>query len=117
MATAVDGYILWHNHFGHAGKKIIEDLLGHVKGVPSRIASPSTQSPCEGCEFGKSKRLPFPPSKSRADEPLDLVHMDLVDKPSLSINSYRYEYTILDNASSLGTMYYLKHKSDTFKCF
>lgn len=117
LSATVDNYELWHQRFGYAGKKIIENLPGHVKGVPKKIPAPSTSSPCEGCELGKSKRLPFPPSESRASAPLELVHMDLVDKPSLSIDGFRYEHTLLDDYSSFGIMFYLKHKSNAFCCF
>ena len=50
----------------------------------------TTEAPhgaCEGCEKGKSKRLPFPTSWSRAKWPLDLVHSNLDKMPVLSIGT------------------------------
>lgn len=110
-------YDLWHRRFGHAGKKAIENLHGNVNGVPDSIPTPAEQSPCDGCEFGKSKRAPFPPSDLRAEHPLDLVHMDLVEYPVLSIDGYKYTMTTLDDASSFGLMWFLKRKSDALTAF
>ena len=67
--------------------------------------------------MGKSKRLPFPPSKSRAKKPLDLVHSDLDEMPVLSIGGYKYTATYLDDYSSFGVMFYLKKKSNEFAAF
>ena len=112
-----DSYDLWHNRFGHPGKQAVVNLPKNVKGTPQSIKVPSTLAPCHGCELGKSHRLPFPPSESRALAPLDLIHMDLVEKPSLSIDKFKYEYTFYDDYSSFGLMYYMKRKSDSFVCF
>ena len=66
---------------------------------------------------GKSKRLPFPTSRSRAQRPLDLVHSDLDKMPVLSIGGYKYTTTYLDDHSSFGVMFYLKHKNKEFTAF
>ena len=65
----------------------------------------------------KSKRLPFPSLRSRASQPLDLVHSDLDDMPVLSIGGYKYTATYLDDHSSFGVMFYLKHKNKEFTAF
>ena len=112
-----DTFDLWHQRFGHAGKKAIENLPSKVKGVPKGLTAPDKETPCEGCLFGKHRRDPFPPSESRATAPLELVHMDLVEYPSNSIDGFRCSLTTLDDYSSLGLMWYLKHKSDAFTSF
>lgn len=117
VVAAIEPFDLWHERFGHAGKKAIEHLPGNVKGVPQRLKAPADSSPCEGCELGKSRRDPFPPSDSRTEHPLDLVHMDLVEYPSLSIDGYKYAMTTLDDHSSFGVAWYLKRKSDALSCF
>ena len=108
---------LWHHRFRHAGKKALEQLPGHVSGVPAKLCAPSAPTPCDGCEFGKSKHDPFPASDSRSEAILDLVHMDLVEFPSLSIESYKFTLTILDDYSSMGLSFFLKRKSDAFASF
>ena len=82
-----------------------------------RIIAPAPLPPCDGCEFGKSKRGAFPPSESRTSNPLDLIHMDLVEYPVNSLDGYRYTLTTLDDHSSFGLMWFLKHKSDALAAF
>ena len=59
----------------------------------------------------------FPTSKSRAKQPLDLVHSDLDKMPVLSIGRYKCTATHLDFHSSHGVMFYLKNKSEEFAAF
>ena len=63
----------------------------------------------------KSKRLPFPPSTSRAKHVLNLVHSDLDEMSSASINGYIYTATYLNNHSRYGMMFFLK--SEQFGAF
>ena len=115
--SADSSFDLWHHHFGHARKKALEQLPGHVSSVPDKIRAPTTPTPCDSCEFGKSKRDPFPASDSDSEKILNLVHMDLVEFPSLSIKSYKFTLTILDDYSSMGLSFFLKQKSDAFTSF
>ena len=109
-------YTLWHRRMGHAHQCVIKHLGKNTEGGPHQ----TTEAPhgaCEGCEKGKSKRLPFPSSRSRASGPLDLVHSDLDKMPVLSIGGYKYTATYLDDHSSFGVMFYLKHKNEEFSAF
>lgn len=77
------------------------------------------QSPCEGCQWCKSHRAPFPASSKCATKPLELVHTDK-DGPmrTQAINSgYKYFIMFLDDYSSLGRAYYLHHKSESIQAF
>ena len=115
IATLSD-YTLWHRRMGHANQCVIKHLGKNTEGGPNQ----TTEAPngaCEGCEKGKSKRLPFPPLKSRVKQPLDLVHSDLDEMPVLSLGGYKYTATYLDDYSSLGVVFYLKKKSDEFAAF
>ena len=106
IATLSD-YTLWHRRMGHANQRVIKHLGKNTVGGPNQTTD-VPQGACEGCEKGKSKRLPFPPSKSRATRPLDLVHSDLDEMPVLSMGGYKYTATYLDDYSSFGVMFYLK---------
>ena len=60
IATLSD-YALWHRRMGHTHQRVIKHLGKNTEGGPHQ----TTEAPlgaCEGCEKGKSKRLPFPPS-------------------------------------------------------
>ena len=101
---------------GHAHQRVIKHLGYNTEGGPNQ----TTEAPhgaCEGCKKGKSKRLPFPTSWSRALCPLDLVHSNLDKMPVLSISRYKYTTTYLDDHSSFGVMFYLKHKNEEFTAF
>ena len=115
IATLSD-YTLWHRRMGHAHQRVIKHLGENTVNGPNQTTEPPCGI-CEGCEMGKSKRLPFPTSKSRAKRPLDLVHSDLDEMPVLSIGGYKYTVTYLDDYSSFGVMFYLKKKSDEFAAF
>ena len=115
--SANSSFDLWHHCFEHAGRKTLEQLSGHVSGVPDKICAPAAPMPCDGCKFGKSKRDPFPASDSHSEAILDLVHMDLVEFPSLSIEIYKFTLTILDDYSFIGLSFFLKWKSDVFASF
>ena len=115
IATLSD-YTLWHRRMGCAHQCVIKHLGKNTEGGPHQ----TTEAPygaCEGCKKGKSKRLPFPSSRSRASRPLDLVHSDLDEMPVLSIGGYKYTATYLDNHSSFGVIFYLKHKNKEFTAF
>ena len=115
IATFSD-YTLWHRRMGHAHQHVIKHLRKNPEGGPHQTTDAPHRA-CEGCEKGKSKRLPFPASRSRMKQPLDLVHSNLDKMPVLSIGRYKYTTTYLDNYSSFGIMFYLKRKNDFFTTF
>ena len=83
IATLSD-YTLWHRRMGCTHQCVIKYLRNNTEGGPHQITDAPHRA-CEGCEMGKSKRLPFPTSKSRAKQPLNLVHSNLDEMPVLSI--------------------------------
>ena len=115
IATLSD-YTLWHRRMGHAHQRVIKHLGKNTEGGPHQTTD-APHGACEGCEIGKSKRLPFPSSRSRANKPFDLIHSNLDKMPSLSIGGYKYTTTYLDNHSSFGVIFYLKHKNEEFTTF
>ena len=80
---------LWHQRLGHANSRVIKALPAHVIGGPATGAVSPPTGLCDGCEKGKSKRLPFPPSKSWAETTLALVHSDLDEMSAASIDGYK----------------------------
>ena len=103
LATISD-YTLWHRRMGHAHQCIIKHLGNNTEGGPHQTTD-APQGGCEGCEKGKSKRLPFPISKLRAKKTLNLVHSNLDEIPVLSIGGYKCTATFLDDYSSLGSCF------------
>ena len=101
---------------GHTHQRVIKQLGKNTEGGPHQTTK-APNGACEGCKKGKSKRLPFPASQSRAKWPLDLIHSDLDEMPVLSIGGYKYTTTYLDNYSLFGVTFHLKHKNKEFIAF
>ena len=62
IIAMLSDYTLWHRRMGHAHQCVIKHLGKNTEGGPHQ----TTEAPhraCEGCEKGKSKRLPFPSSR------------------------------------------------------
>ena len=108
---------LWHQCLGHANSRVIKALLAHVIGGPATGAASPPMGLCDRCEKGKSKRLPFPPSKSQAETTLALVHSDLEEMSTASIDRYKWTATYLDDHTRYGMMFFLKHKDEQFDTF
>ena len=88
LVLKLNTHDLWHQRLGHANSQVIKALPAHAIGGPATGAVSSPTGLCNGCEKGKSKRLPFPPSKSRAETTLALVHSDLDKMSTASINGW-----------------------------
>ena len=67
---------------------------------------------CEACIVGKHKRSPFNSSDSRADAPLELVHIDVVGPlPIKALNGEKYLLTIIDDHTRLASIIPLSNVS------
>ena len=108
---------LWHQCLGHTNLQVIKALPAHVIGRPATGVASPPMGLCDGCEKGKFKRLPFPPSKSRAETTLALVHSDLDEMSAASIDRYKWTATYLDDHTRYGMMFFLKHKDEQFDAF
>ena len=108
---------LWHQHLGHTNLWVIKALPAHVIGGPATGAASPPTGLCNGCEKGKSKQLPFPPSKSHAETTLALVHSDLDEMSAASMDGYKWTATYLNNHTRYGIMFFLKHKDEQFDAF
>ncbi|KAG6470018.1 hypothetical protein ZIOFF_070958 [Zingiber officinale] len=73
---------------------------------------------CEGCQFGKSHRLPFENSISRCTTPLEQIHSDLMGPTkTTSYSEGNYMLLFVDDYSWFTWVYFVKHKSETFSIF
>ena len=107
-------YTLWHRRMGHAHGHVIKHLNENTEGGPNQTTI-APRDACEGCKKRKSKRLPIPASKSRANKPLDLIHSNLNVFPNCSISRYKWTTTYLGDCSSFGGI--LKNKDEEFTAF
>lgn len=108
---------LWHMRFGHLNVKSLRVLTNNemVIGLP-KIGEHAF---CEGCVYGKQRRLPFPSGQSwRASNFLDLVHADLCGPMRTeSIGGSRYFLLLTDDFTRMSWVYFLAFKSEAFNEF
>lgn len=106
---------LWHNRLGHPAFLIVNKVLQHCNQKSFPLSSFEF---CNSCQFGKSHRLPFTQSTSRAQLPFELVHTDLWGaSPIISVTGMKYFILFVDDYSRFSWIYFLKVKSDAFPTF
>ena len=111
-----DNYFLWHGCMGHCSRNALCHTFNHVSGIP-KLDIPPTLQPCCGCSLSKATEQPFPPSPSRGEKPLGLVHTDLCKFPVQSRTKHVWMMTFLDGFSGYGSIVCLKRKSDVATAF
>lgn len=109
--------MMWHRRLGHLNFgtlcKLNEAVVGvNIKGNDMQIKQ------CKVCDLGKQQRKPFPISETRTTKILELVHTDLCGPmETKSMGGARYMLTFTDDYSRKTFLYFLKEKSQVFKCF
>lgn len=112
--------MLWHVRLGHPSAEYLrafqrsfpdlEDLQG--------VKFDELIKDCEVCELAKFKRLPFSGTRTRATEPLQIIHSDIMGKISPATFRKRYQYisVFVDDYSRLAMAYAMKTKDETGNC-
>jgi transposase InsO family protein len=108
----------WHQHMGHSSYETVKAIDNaeplSVYGLKLHGLQ-KDDTPCHGCQLGKSHCLPFPTSSKRAENPLEIVHSDLVGPfQTNSIQGNKYFATFIDDCSKIAVITYMKSK-DQFK--
>jgi transposase InsO family protein len=110
----------WHGRFGHLSYNTLARTAkyGSVKGlIASEKAFREIASEmCDSCVMAKHVADSHPQSQSRATQPLELVHSDLMGpfRPQ-SAGGKKYVLTAIDDFSGLAAIKALKHKSQATK--
>jgi hypothetical protein len=69
---------LWHRRLAHHDYNSVKQMISKQLVTGINIKSNEAPDPiCEPCLSGKMNANPFPPSKTRALKPLELIHTDL----------------------------------------
>jgi len=116
ISSKKDEYLLWHHRMGHPSKNAVKHLHSATRNFKA-IAIPTDLAPCSGCATGKMAEKPFALSHSHATKPLELIHSDLCEFPTLSYYRCHYVATFVDDFSAFACVYPLASKSDTFRVF
>lgn len=97
--------------------------MGHVSYKRLKVIMKSTlkgllnldvrdESICAGCEDKKTHQLPYDESKFKAQQPLELIHLDVfgpVKQPS--IEGARYMVNFINDYSRYTWVYFMEEKS------
>nr|GEZ85254.1 retrotransposon protein, putative, Ty1-copia subclass [Tanacetum cinerariifolium] len=111
----LDSTYLWHYHLAHISNKRIEKLQrdGLLKSTNSK-----SFDRCVCCLSGKMTRKPFPHQTKRATNLLGLIHTDVCGPLRyVSRQGASYFITFMDDFSSYGYVYLVKHKHEVFETF
>jgi hypothetical protein len=108
----------WHQCMGHLSYETVKAIDNaeplSVYGLKLHGLQ-KDDTPCHGCQLGKSHHLPFPTSSKHAENPLEIVHSDLVGPFQMnSIQGNKYFATFIDDCSKITVITYMKSK-DQFK--
>ena len=104
----------WHERLGHPGRQTLQQIAQSNK--LQDIYYPDF---CDVCARAKSIAHPFPDRPRESDTNVgDLIVTDLKGPfPVMARGGFRYYVTFIDGKTRFTTVYLLRHKSDTFKCF
>ena len=109
---------IWHRRYGHLGENNLRKLAkdGLVHGFDYDTSKKIDF--CEPCVSGRIHRAAFSGNRTRAKEPLGLIHSDLCGKvSSTSLGGAEYFLTFIDDKSHYVWIYLLKNKHEVFQKF
>ncbi|CAA7020014.1 unnamed protein product [Microthlaspi erraticum] len=114
-----DNAFIWHARLGHINMTKLKAMVNKdlVNGLP-KLKIQDEGKLCEGCQYGKSHRLPFDNSTSRCNAPLERIHSDLMGPTrTSSYSGFRYMLLFVDDYSRYTWVYFVKEKSEVFSKF
>ena len=77
-----------------------------------KIYFPTQKHVCHGCTLGKIHQYSFSENSACFSEPLGLIHLDLLEFPTLSYSKYKWIITFLDDYFSFCYITFLYKKSE-----
>jgi len=100
-----------HYHFGHVSDKVTHHALDNIEDA-KKICFLTQKYVCYDCTLGKIYQCSFPENSTCSSEPLELIHLDLLELPTLFYSKYKWIITFLDDHSSFCNIVFLHKKSD-----
>ncbi|EKU23372.1 retrovirus-related pol polyprotein from transposon tnt 1-94, partial [Nannochloropsis gaditana CCMP526] len=107
---------LWHKRFGHINYEYLRQM-GEIDdtGVRKGIKKPGVYGTCERAK--QTKRSFGTKSWERANEPLELLHTDVLGPIEVeSLGGARYAIGFTDDYTRWRVVYPMKHKSESLDC-
>uniref|UniRef100_A0A803P1W3 Integrase catalytic domain-containing protein n=1 Tax=Cannabis sativa TaxID=3483 RepID=A0A803P1W3_CANSA len=102
------------SHIGHPAPNVLAKILATLQ-IPTNIKDLKF---CEACKRGKSHKLPYSLSDSRASQPLELVHTDVWGPSHTpSKEGHRYYIHFIDDFGRFTWIFPLSLKSQSYNTF
>lgn len=107
-----DELSLWHRRLGHLSFPVIRKMFPHISFLSLDIF-------CEPYQLIKHCKSTYPNSiNKKSSVPFSLVHSNVWGPaPTISLSSFKYFVTFVDDCSRATWLYLLKHKSDVTVAF
>lgn len=110
--SQTDCAAIWHARLGHVGYQMLQQISSRklVDGMPT-LKNVREDVICQGCQHGKSHRLPFKRSSNRRTVLFELVHTDLMGPTRTpSYSGHRYVMVLVDDHSRFTWVKFLKER-------
>ncbi|KAK3001904.1 LOW QUALITY PROTEIN: hypothetical protein RJ639_022194 [Escallonia herrerae] len=110
---------IWHARLGHVGYQLLQQISSKklVDGMPT-LKNVREDVICQGCQYGKSHRLPFKRSSNQRSTLFELVHADLMGPTRTpSYSGHRYVMVLVDDHSRFTWVKFFKEKSEALSKF
>ena len=115
---------MWHNRLNHCSNATLKQINKSANGKLFTNANlrDFNRKICPGCVYGKLKMAPLmrhpPPLDTTSDatvtlKPGELILLDLLVSPVESVGGNSYALVILDSATKMAWVKFLRRKSDT----
>jgi len=111
LVTRHPDYKTIHRRLGHISDEAMRYISDNVKGT-EKICFPNKKHIYCGCTLGKLHQHSFSENPKHSSKTLGLIHLDLLELPTLSYSKYKWVITFLDNYSSYCRVAFLHKKSD-----
>ncbi|KAF6202186.1 hypothetical protein GE061_004584 [Apolygus lucorum] len=106
----------WHRKLGHLGVEYLKKLESMSQGMSLTKTDLENLKSCEVCLKSKACRKPFGHDRTRASEPLEILHTDVVGPIEIPTwDQKRYFVSILDDHTHFAAVFLLKGKDEVKK--
>jgi hypothetical protein len=104
---------IWHRRYPHINYQALPFLKKMVEGIPKLQST--HEGIYKGCSLGKNIKKPFPSSKNKSKELLDMIHSYVCGPmPVKYLGGYSYYVIFIDDYSRKTWLYLLKTKDEVF---
>jgi len=111
LVTRHPDYETIHCRLGHISDKAMRHISDNVEGA-KKICFPNKKHIYHSCALGKLHQRSFSENPKHSSKTLGLIHLDLLELPTLSYSKYKWVITFLDDYFFYCRVAFLHKKSD-----